>query len=107
MLIIITKLLACHLISINLLTLLGVIQISAANVIEEFVHKEEYGALCVRTFETLSSASSISALNSSYTCDQEPDLVEAYTYFTSMFIRCCPKVLSFLLFRYLKYVLPQ
>ncbi|CAD6341408.1 unnamed protein product [Miscanthus lutarioriparius] len=53
--------------------------------------KEEYGALCVRTFETLSSASSISALNSSYTCDQEPDLVEAYTYFTSMFIRCCPK----------------
>ncbi|AQK57548.1 ARM repeat superfamily protein [Zea mays] len=63
----------------------------AANVIEEFGHKEEYGALCVRTFEILSSASSISALNSSYTCDQEPDLVEAYTYFTSMFIRCCPK----------------
>ncbi|AQK57551.1 ARM repeat superfamily protein [Zea mays] len=64
---------------------------TAANVIEEFGHKEEYGALCVRTFEILSSASSISALNSSYTCDQEPDLVEAYTYFTSMFIRCCPK----------------
>uniref|UniRef100_K3ZH68 Exportin-1/Importin-beta-like domain-containing protein n=1 Tax=Setaria italica TaxID=4555 RepID=K3ZH68_SETIT len=64
---------------------------TAANVIEEFGHKEEYGALCVRTFETLSSASSISTLNSSYTCDQEPDLVEAYTYFTSMFIRCCPK----------------
>ncbi|XP_062197197.1 transportin MOS14 isoform X2 [Phragmites australis] len=64
---------------------------TAANVIEEFGHKEEYGALFVRTFETLSSASSISALNSSYTCDQEPDLVEAYTYFTSVFIRCCPK----------------
>ncbi|CAO2144367.1 unnamed protein product [Urochloa humidicola] len=64
---------------------------TAAKVIEEFGHKEEYGALCVRTFETLSSASSISTLNSSYTCDQEPDLVEAYTYFTSMFIRCCPK----------------
>ncbi|KAK3120355.1 hypothetical protein QOZ80_9AG0686260 [Eleusine coracana subsp. coracana] len=64
---------------------------TAANVIEELGHKEEYGALCVRTFETLSSASSISALASSYTCDQEPDLVEAYTYFTSMFIRCCPK----------------
>ncbi|WVZ51352.1 hypothetical protein U9M48_002505 [Paspalum notatum var. saurae] len=63
----------------------------AAKVIEEFGHKEDYGALCVRTFEALSSASSISALNSSYTCDQEPDLVEAYTYFTSMFIRCCPK----------------
>ncbi|KAL6842920.1 hypothetical protein ACP4OV_027233 [Aristida adscensionis] len=64
---------------------------TAATVIEEFGHKENYGALFVRTFETLSSASSISALNSSYTCDQEPDLVEAYTYFTSMFIRCCPK----------------
>ncbi|KAF8775876.1 hypothetical protein HU200_004124 [Digitaria exilis] len=64
---------------------------TAGSVIEEFGHKEEYGALCVRTFETLSSASSISTLNSSYTCDQEPDLVEAYMYFTSMFIRCCPK----------------
>ncbi|KAJ1275764.1 hypothetical protein BS78_05G161400 [Paspalum vaginatum] len=64
---------------------------TAAKVIEEFGHKEDYGALCVRTFEALSSASSISALNSSYTCDQEPDLIEAYTYFTSMFIRCCPK----------------
>ena len=71
---------------------------SAANVIEEFGHKEEFGALFVRTFETLSSASSILTLNSSYTCDQEPDLVEAYTYFTSMFIRCCPKVLIFLMF---------
>jgi transportin-3 len=64
---------------------------TSANVIEEFGHKEEFGALCVRTFETLSSASSISTLSSSYMCDQEPDLVEAYTYFTSMFIRCCPK----------------
>ncbi|XP_039825064.1 importin-13-like isoform X4 [Panicum virgatum] len=64
---------------------------TSANVIEEFGHKEEFGALFVRTFETLSSASSILTLNSSYTCDQEPDLVEAYTYFTSMFIRCCPK----------------
>jgi transportin-3 len=64
---------------------------TSANVIEEFGHKEEFGALCVRTFETLSSASSISTLSSSYMCDQEPDLLEAYTYFTSMFIRCCPK----------------
>jgi len=71
---------------------------SAANVIEEFGHNEEFGALFVRTFETFSSASSISTLNSSYTCDQEPDLVEAYTCFTSMFIRCCPKVLIFLMF---------
>uniref|UniRef100_J3N8V9 Exportin-1/Importin-beta-like domain-containing protein n=1 Tax=Oryza brachyantha TaxID=4533 RepID=J3N8V9_ORYBR len=64
---------------------------TAASVIEEFGHKEEYGALCVRTFETFSSAASISSLNSSYTCDQEPDLVEAYANFTSTFIRCCPK----------------
>ncbi|KAG8090646.1 hypothetical protein GUJ93_ZPchr0011g26887 [Zizania palustris] len=64
---------------------------TAASVIEEFGHKEEYGALCVRTFETFSSATSISTLNSSYTCDQEPDLVEAYANFTSTFIRCCPK----------------
>lgn len=64
---------------------------TAANVIEEFGHKEVYGALCVRTFETFSSAASISTLNSSYTCDQEPDLVEAYANFTSTFIRCCPK----------------
>jgi transportin-3 len=70
-------------------------KISAANVVEEFGHMEEYGALCVRTFETLSSAPSISTLNSSYVCDQEPDLVEAYTNFTSMFIRCCPKVFFF------------
>uniref|UniRef100_A0A0E0BJZ3 Exportin-1/Importin-beta-like domain-containing protein n=1 Tax=Oryza glumipatula TaxID=40148 RepID=A0A0E0BJZ3_9ORYZ len=64
---------------------------TAASVIEEFGHKEEYVALCVRTFEALSSAASISTLNSSYTCDQEPDLVEAYANFTSTFIRCCPK----------------
>ncbi|KAG8089956.1 hypothetical protein GUJ93_ZPchr0011g28512, partial [Zizania palustris] len=64
---------------------------TAASVIEEFGHKEEYGALWVRTFETLSSATSLSTLNSSYTCDQEPDLVEAYASFTSAFIRCCPK----------------
>jgi hypothetical protein len=66
---------------------------TAANVIEEFGHKEEYSAACVRTFETFSSAASLSNLNSSYTCDQEPDLVEAYANFTSAFIRCCPKVL--------------
>ncbi|XP_071675183.1 uncharacterized protein [Lolium perenne] len=64
---------------------------TAANVIEEFGHKEEYSAACVRTFETFSSAASLSNLNSSYTCDQEPDLVEAYANFTSAFIRCCPK----------------
>ncbi|XP_024319110.1 transportin MOS14 isoform X2 [Brachypodium distachyon] len=68
---------------------------TAANVIEEFGHKEEYSVVCVRTFETFSSAASLSNLNSSYTCDQEPDLVEAYVNFTSAFIRCCPKEVIF------------
>lgn len=60
--------------------------------IEEFGHREEYGPLCISTFERFTSAASVTALNSSYICDQEPDLVEAYTNFTSTFVRCCPKV---------------
>lgn len=66
---------------------------TAAIVVEEFGHREEYGSLCISTFERFTSAASVSALNSSYICDQEPDLVEAYTCFTSTFVRCCPKVL--------------
>ncbi|XXG77017.1 hypothetical protein AAC387_Pa08g1255 [Persea americana] len=57
----------------------------------EFGHREEYGPLFISTFERLTSAASITALNSSYICDQVPDLVEAYTNFTSTFVRCCPK----------------
>nr|CAD1820283.1 unnamed protein product [Ananas comosus var. bracteatus] len=64
---------------------------AAAIVVEEFGHREEYGSLCISTFERFTSAASVSALNSSYICDQEPDLVEAYTCFTSTFVRCCPK----------------
>ncbi|XP_058092775.1 transportin MOS14 isoform X3 [Magnolia sinica] len=64
---------------------------TAAVVIEEFGHREEYGQLFINTFERFTSAASITALNSSYICDQEPDLVEAYTNFTSIFVRCCPK----------------
>ncbi|XP_073005339.1 uncharacterized protein [Typha latifolia] len=64
---------------------------AAAIVIEEFGHREEYGSLCISTFERLTSAASVTALNSSYICDQEPDLVEAYTSFASTFVRCCPK----------------
>ncbi|KAJ8633047.1 hypothetical protein MRB53_026383 [Persea americana] len=67
------------------------VQSSAAVVIEEFGHREEYGPLFISTFERLTSAASITALNSSYICDQEPDLVEAYTNFKSTFVRCCPK----------------
>ncbi|KAK1318956.1 hypothetical protein QJS10_CPB04g00017 [Acorus calamus] len=57
----------------------------------ETLFREEYGPLFISTFERFTSASSVVALNSSYICDQEPDLVEAYTNFTSAFIRCCPK----------------
>ncbi|XP_068665296.1 transportin MOS14 isoform X2 [Aristolochia californica] len=64
---------------------------TAAVVIEEFGHREEYGPLFISTFERFTSAASVTALNSSYICDQEPDLVEAYTTFTSIFVRRCPK----------------
>ncbi|CAD5182501.1 unnamed protein product [Musa acuminata subsp. malaccensis] len=64
---------------------------TAAVVVEEFGHIEEYGPLCISTFNRFASAASITALNSSYICDQEPDLVEAYNNFTSTFVRCCPK----------------
>ncbi|KAG6519369.1 transportin MOS14-like [Zingiber officinale] len=64
---------------------------TATVVIEEFGNIEEYGQLCISTFERFTSASSITALNSSYICDQEPDLVEAYNNFASIFVHCCPK----------------
>ncbi|XAR58342.1 hypothetical protein NMG60_11026804 [Bertholletia excelsa] len=64
---------------------------TASVVIEEFGGKEEYGPLYISTFERFSSAASIMALNSSYICDQEPDLVEAYANFATTFICCCPK----------------
>ncbi|KAL5581494.1 hypothetical protein UlMin_013936 [Ulmus minor] len=64
---------------------------TAAVVMEEFGHKEEYGPLFVTTFERFTRAASVMALNSSYICDQEPDLVEAYTNFASMFVRSSSK----------------
>ncbi|CAM8990583.1 unnamed protein product [Rhodiola kirilowii] len=63
----------------------------SAIVIEEFGHREELGPLFISSFERFTYATSIAALTSSYICDQQPDLIEAYTNFTSMFIRCCPK----------------
>ncbi|KAK6267034.1 hypothetical protein QUC31_017871 [Theobroma cacao] len=60
---------------------------TASVVIEEFGHKEEYGPLFMSTFERFTQASSVMALNSSYVCDQEPDLVEAYTNFASTHVR--------------------
>ncbi|KDO63456.1 hypothetical protein CISIN_1g0017891mg, partial [Citrus sinensis] len=64
---------------------------TASVVIEEFGHKDEYGPLFVTTFERFSQAASVRALNSSYICDQEPDLVEAYTNFASTFVRTSRK----------------
>ncbi|KAB2015725.1 hypothetical protein ES319_D08G046300v1 [Gossypium barbadense] len=64
---------------------------TASLVIEEFGLKEGYGPLFISTFERLTRASSVRALNSSYVCDQEPDLVEAYTNFASTFVRSSRK----------------
>lgn len=64
---------------------------TASVLIEEFGHKDEYGPLFVTTFERFSQAASVRALNSSYICDQEPDLVEAYTNFASTFVRTSRK----------------
>lgn len=61
--------------------------------IEEFGHNEEYGPLFVTTLERFTHAASVMALNSSYICDQEPDLVEAYTNFASTYVRGTRKVL--------------
>lgn len=65
---------------------------TASVIIEEFGNKEEYGPLFISTLERFTNASSIMALNSSYVCDQEPDLVEAYCNFTSIFLHNSPKV---------------
>ena len=59
---------------------------------EEFGSIEEYGPLFISTFQRFTYATSIMALNSSYVCDQEPDLVEAYNNFASMFVRHSQKV---------------
>jgi len=66
----------------------------ASVVIEEFGHREEYGPLFISTLERFTNAASVTALNSSYICDQEPDLVEAYVGFTSTFVRVSPKARS-------------
>lgn len=71
---------------------------SASVVIEEFGHIEDYGPLFVTTFERFTYAASVMALNSSYICDQEPDLVEGYTNFASTFVRGSSKVMYTILF---------
>lgn len=66
---------------------------AASVIVEEYGHQEKFGHLFITTFERFTYAASISAINSSYICDQEPDLVEAYTNFASIFLRCCHKVI--------------
>lgn len=65
---------------------------AASVVVEEFGNKEEYGPLFISTLERFTNASSVMSLNSSYVCDQEPDLVEAYCSFTSIFLHSSSKV---------------
>ncbi|KAH9622089.1 hypothetical protein KSS87_005277 [Heliosperma pusillum] len=64
---------------------------TASVIIEEFGHREEFGPLFISTLERFTNAASVTALNSSYICDQEPDLVEAFVGFTSSFVRVSPK----------------
>ncbi|KAG6435104.1 hypothetical protein SASPL_106755 [Salvia splendens] len=64
---------------------------TASVIVEEFGTKEEYGYLFMSTFERFTCSPSVMALTSSYICDQEPDLVEAYTNFASVYVRSCPK----------------
>ncbi|RAL47986.1 hypothetical protein DM860_016187 [Cuscuta australis] len=64
---------------------------AASIIIQEFGSREEYGPLFISTFDRFISATSVLSLSSSYICDEEPDLVEAFTNFSSTFIRCCPK----------------
>ncbi|CAA2985061.1 transportin MOS14 isoform X1 [Olea europaea subsp. europaea] len=64
---------------------------TASIVVEEFGSKEEYGSLFISTFERFTCAPSVLAITSSYICDQEPDLVEAYTNFASSYVRSCSK----------------
>ncbi|CAH9088958.1 unnamed protein product [Cuscuta epithymum] len=64
---------------------------AASIIIQEFGNRDEYGSLFISTFDRFISATSVMSLSSSYICDEEPDLVEAFTNFASTFIRCSPK----------------
>lgn len=66
---------------------------TACVIADEFCEKEVYGSLFITTFERFTRASSLMGINSSYICDQEPDLVEAYVNFASALIRGCHKEL--------------
>ncbi|EFJ12365.1 hypothetical protein SELMODRAFT_446653 [Selaginella moellendorffii] len=58
---------------------------------EEHGHQKEYAPLFVEVAGVFSTADSVAALSSSYACDNEPDVAEAYMNFMSTFLRNCHK----------------
>lgn len=62
---------------------------------EEFGQEKEHGALIVETLLVLTSSEAMAAMTTSYSCDQEPELAEAYFGLLSTFVRSCPHVMSF------------
>lgn len=69
---------------------------SAGVAVEEFGHEKEHGALFVKTLLVLTTSEAMAAMTTSYSCDQEPELAEAYFGLLSTFVRSCPHVRSFL-----------
>ncbi|KAH8963991.1 hypothetical protein BDL97_04G040400 [Sphagnum fallax] len=65
---------------------------TAAVAVEEFGHEQEHGPLFVETLRVFTVSDAMAAMTTSYSCDQEPELAEAYFGFTTTFVRCCPKV---------------
>ncbi|KAG0588025.1 hypothetical protein KC19_2G209500 [Ceratodon purpureus] len=63
---------------------------TAGVAIEEFGHEKEHGALFVETLLVLTSSEAMAAMTTSYSCDQEPELAEAYFGLLSTFVRSCP-----------------
>ncbi|KAL3697054.1 hypothetical protein R1sor_011130 [Riccia sorocarpa] len=64
---------------------------TAAVAVEEFGHESEHGALFIETLKVFTFSDAMAQMSSSYACDQEPELAEAYMNFTSSFVRCCPR----------------
>ncbi|CAM6046725.1 unnamed protein product [Sphagnum compactum] len=64
---------------------------TAAVAVEEFGHEQEHGPLFVETLRVFTASDAMAAMTTSYSCDQEPELAEAYFGFTTTFVRCCPK----------------
>uniref|UniRef100_A0A7I4A443 Exportin-1/Importin-beta-like domain-containing protein n=1 Tax=Physcomitrium patens TaxID=3218 RepID=A0A7I4A443_PHYPA len=63
---------------------------TAGIAVEEFGQEKEHGALIVETLLVLTSSEAMAAMTTSYSCDQEPELAEAYFGLLSTFVRSCP-----------------